>query len=169
MRRYLAAFCLLVTLLTLGDRPASANIIFNLTNVQFSDGGVATGSFITNDARTSLIDFNITTTGALAFNYTSATASSSSTALPFILVLNTPPTLDHIFELTFTNLTPTGSLITLGQFDSFEQTLTGRRTVTGGSVTVATTAVPEPSSLALASLGTLALFGHLLRRRRGRA
>ena len=36
---------------------------------------------------------------------TSATADSSSTSLPFILALNTPALLDHILQVTFTNLT----------------------------------------------------------------
>jgi hypothetical protein len=174
MRRLTAASCLMmaaVLMMTLSAGRASASIVFTLDNVLFSDGATATGTFTTDDALTSLLDFDITTTGALAYHYTSATASAASTSLPYILVLNTPPAFEHILQLTFDNLTPTGSLITIGDFDSFEQGPgAAPRTVTGGSVIVAAVpTVPEPSSLVLASLGALALVAGRTARRRRRA
>ena len=171
MRRLVLACCTFAAALTLASASAPANIIYTFSNVTFGDGGALTGSFITNDARTSLVDFDITTTGALAFHYTPLTASSSSTSLPTILVLNTPPGLDHILQVTFVNLTPTGSLIKLGTFDSFEQAAgIGRRDITGGSVILSTSrAVPEPSSFVLAGVGGILLLGGAVRRRLRRA
>jgi hypothetical protein len=169
MRRLLTAACLLVSAFCLGTSEASANIVFDLVGVTFSDGGTATGSFTANDALTTLIDFNIHTSpgSAIGFDYNTGTADGSSTSLPFILVLNNPPTLDNILQLTFANpLTPAGSPITIGTFDSFEEGPDNRRDVVAGSVVPETTAVPEPSTFVLAGLGGLALVGLALRRRR---
>jgi PEP-CTERM motif len=154
--------------LALGAVEARANHIFTLSDVTFDDGTLATGMFTTNNALTSLVTFDITTTnGAIAgFEYTPGTAGSSSTSLPGIIVLE-PSSLDHIIQLTFDgNLTLTGAPILIGQFDSFEQDSAGtHRAVVGGSV-VAAGAVPEPSSLALAGTAVLAGLGLWARRRR---
>ena len=103
--------------LALGAVEARADHVFTLSGVTFDDGGTATGTFTTNDALTSLVSFDITTSPGtnIGFEYTPATAGSSSTSLPFILVLDTPPALDNIIELTFTGLTAAGAPITIGQ------------------------------------------------------
>jgi hypothetical protein len=154
--------------LALGAVEARADHVFDLSNVTFDDGTLATGTFTTDNALTNLVTFDITTTsGAIAgFEYTPATAGSSSTSLPGIIVLE-PSNLDHIIELTFNGgLTLTGAPILIGQFDSFEQDSTNtHRAVVGGSV-VAAGAVPEPSSLALAGTAALAGLGLWARRRR---
>jgi hypothetical protein len=150
--------------LALGAAEVRASQVFNLSGVSFSDGGTATGTFTANDALTALLDFNITTSPGtgIGFHYTSfapATANGSSTSLPFILVLSTP-TLDNILQLTFTGLSAAGAPITLGINDSFEQTLTARRTVVEGRVVPATTAaVPEPSTLLPGIVAALAGLG----------
>jgi hypothetical protein len=149
---------------------ASANIVYGFSGVTFSDGGTLTGTFTTNDARTSLLDYDITTSANtnIGFHYTPGTSSSGSTSLPFIIVLNTPPALDHILEVTFNSpLAATGGTIKIGDFDSFEQGPMAagvRRTITAGSAV----AVPEPSTLALFGIGALGLLG-LRRIRAGRA
>jgi hypothetical protein len=155
--------------LALGAVEARANHVFNLSGVTFDDHTSATGTFTTNDALTSLVTFDITTTnGAIAgFEYTPTTAGSGSTSLPGIVVLE-PSSLAHIIELTFNDgLTLAGAPILIGQFDSFEQDSAGtHRAVTAGSV-IAAGAVPEPSSLALAGTAALAGLGlWALRRRR---
>jgi hypothetical protein len=153
--------------LALGAVEARADHVFTLSGVTFDDGGTATGTFTTNDALSSLVSFDIITSPGtnIGFEYTPATSDSSSTSLPFILVLNTPPALDNILELTFTNLTVAGSLITIGDNDSFEQTLSARRVVVSGQV-VSAAAVPEPSSLVTGSIAALAGLGICARRRR---
>ena len=153
--------------LALGAVEARADHIFTLSGVTFDDGGTATGTFTTNDALNSLVSFDITTSPGtnIGFEYTPTTSDSSSTALPFILVLNTPPALDNILELTFTNLTVAGAPITIGDADSFEQTLGARRVVVSGQV-VGSAAVPEPSSLLMGGVAALAGLGMWARRRR---
>jgi PEP-CTERM motif len=156
-----------VLVLALGAVEARADHVFSLSGVTFDDGGTATGTFTTNDALNSLVSFDITTSPGtnIGFEYTPATADSSSTSLPFILVLNTPPALDNILELTFTNLTAAGAPITIGTNDSFEQTLSARRVVVSGQV-VGAGAVPEPSSLVMGGVAALAGLGIWARRRR---
>jgi hypothetical protein len=145
----------LVTVLLVGAAEARADHVFALSGVTFDDGGTASGTFTTNDAIDSLVDYNITTSGGTltGFNYMSGNTVSFS-SLPNILVLETA-SLDHLIQLTFTGLTAAGAPITIGQFDSFEQDQTGtHRQVVAGSVVPA--AVPEPSSLALTGAAALA-------------
>ncbi len=146
---------------------ASANIIYTFSGVTFDDGGTLTGTFTTNDAITALIDFDITTSAGtgIGFHYTPATAGSSSTSLPAILVLSTA-TLDNILQVTFSGgLTATGAPILIGTADSFEQTTApARRDITAGSVIVAGS-VPEPATIGLLGMGVLGLLASIRRRR----
>jgi hypothetical protein len=112
-----------------------------------------------------LVNYDITTSGGTltGFDYTPGTTTSFS-SLPSILVVETA-SLDHLIQLTFTGLSVAGAPITIGQFDSFEQDPTGaHRQVVAGSVVG--TAVPEPSSFALAATAVLAGLGLWTRRRR---
>jgi hypothetical protein len=164
MKRFLSAVGIA---LFMAAGQASANIIFTFSGVTFSDGASLTGTFTTNDALTSLINYNITTSlGAIAgFNYTPATSISTSTSLPGIIVVETA-SLDHILEVTFNGgLKPAGASILIGQFDSFEQAGTANpvhRQITAGSAAPAAV-VPEPGTLLLLGAG-LAGVGALRRR-----
>jgi hypothetical protein len=168
MNHRYVSLCALALALALGAVEARADHVFTLSGVTFDDGTSATGTFATNDALTSLVSFDITTTtGAIAgFHYTPGTAGSGPTSLPTILVLE-PASLDHILQLTFNGgLTLAGAPILIGQFDSFEQDANNtHRQVTGGSVIVGT-AVPEPSSLLTGGIAALAGLGLWARRRR---
>jgi PEP-CTERM motif len=152
--------------IALGGVEARADHIFSLSGVTFDDGGTATGTFTTNDALNSLVSYDITTSGGTlaGFEYTPLTSISTPTSLPSILVVETA-SLDHILELTFSGLTAAGSPLTLGDNISFEQDPSGaHRLVTAGEVVAA--AVPEPSSLLLGGLASLAGLGMWARRRR---
>ena len=152
--------------LCLATGQASANILYTFAGATFDDGGTLAGTFTTNDAITNLLDFDVTTSpgAGIGFHYTPATAGSSSTSLPFVLVLSTP-TLDNILQVTFSGgLTPLGAPITIGTFDSFEQTTAARRDITAGAV-APSTSVPEPWTIGLVGIGVVALVIQVRRRR----
>jgi hypothetical protein len=154
----------LAAVLWLAAGQASANIVYTLS-AAFDDTGSLSGSFETNDARTALVDFDVTTSGgaAVGFHYTPGTADSFS-ALPPILVLETS-SLDHLLQVTFNGgLSPLGGPVLIGEFDSFEQSGTARREIVSGSAVVG--AVPEPATLGLLALGLLGVLCSVRRRER---
>ncbi|WP_337176144.1 hypothetical protein [Paludisphaera sp.] len=161
-----------LTALAFGASETRADLMFTLSGVTLDDGTLVTGTFTTNDALDSLLDFNLTTSDGTipGFNYTTATVGSGSTSLPFILVLSTASA-DRILQLTFDGgLTATGAPILIGQFDSFEQAgdvnPIPRREVVSGSVVAGTAVIPEPSSIALAASAAMAGLAFGARRRR---
>jgi hypothetical protein len=164
MRCFSSMGRVLVLALSLTASHAWADITYTFSGVTFSDGGTLNGTFTANDAINSVLNYNITTSPntGIGFTYTPATASSAPSALPFILVLNAPA-LSNILQVTFTNLLSTGAPITIGTFDSFEQTPAARRDIVTGSVIVA--AIPEPETYAMLLAG-LGLVGFMARRRK---
>ncbi|HVW64110.1 MAG TPA: PEP-CTERM sorting domain-containing protein [Nitrosospira sp.] len=160
MKRLIFIAALLGLTLTLAIGQASANVMYMFSGVTFADGGTLTGTFTTNDPITALVDFDITTSPGvgIGFHYTPATAGSSSTALPSILVLS-DASLDNILQVTLNSLSAAGSPITIGSFDSFEQTPLSHRDIVAGQVV----AVPEPKTYALLLVG-IGLLGWRMRR-----
>ena len=166
MKRLLAAVGMV---LLLAASQASANIIFTFSGVTLSDGGSLSGTMTTNDAANSLVDYDILTSGGVltGFHYTSVTAGSASSSLPFILVLE-PVSADPILQVTFSGgLTPLGAAILIGQFDSFEQVGTQKRPILAGLVAPAPT-VPEPGTLLLLGAAVIGVGVVALRRRQQR-
>jgi hypothetical protein len=165
-RRILSVVTILGLALSLAAGQASANILYTFAGVTFSDGGTLTGTFTTNDAITTLLNYDITTSPGIGigFEYTPATAPVSFSSLPSIIVVETAG-LDHLLQVTFNGgLTATGAPITIGNFDSFEQGTGGaRRVITAGR---ATPTVPEPGTLVLLSTSLAGLLGFGWRRQR---
>lgn len=155
-----------IAALAFGAAEARADQLFTLSGVLFDDGTAVTGTFTTNDALDALLDFDLTTVDGTitGLHYVPGAVDDSSTSLPFIIVLSTAGPF-RTFQLTLNGLTAAGAPITIGQFDSFEQTDAGRREIVEGSV-VGTAAIPEPSSAALAGSACLAALTFAARRRR---
>ena len=163
MKRLLS---ILGAVLSLAAWPAAANIVFTFDGAMFDDGGTLTGTFTTNDAITTLLDYDITTAGGTiaGFHYTPLTADFNASSLPAIIVVEPSDDNDPILQVTFTGLTSTGGTILIGNFDSFEQSGTTHRNITAGQATVGTTTVAEPSTALLLAISAAGLLAGLRRR-----
>jgi hypothetical protein len=157
---------------------ASANTVWDLTNVTFDDGPIvnhqattnaATGSF-TLDSNLDIVSWNITVTGtntAADFTFNSSDSDATLSA-DHKFILFTDSNLDPLLGLDFATAIPSGSgsPINLQAGSGFTQTLACGNYFGGqctnyhtGSITDAP-AVPEPSSLlfCVPALAGLAFF-----------
>ena len=173
----LAVATLIVALAGVGHQ-AEANIVFTIQDASMKDGdgndaGMLTGTFTTDDALTTLIDYNITATAASepvfsfpGFVYTPATSSLTAPFLPTYFRLDSSGG-DELRLYFSSALTAAGA--SLSTANSYEhEAAGGNRYLTGGSVTAFNGSVPEPSSIAM--LGTASVFGlGVLARRRRKA
>jgi hypothetical protein len=144
--------------------------LYDLSGVTFvtpggTAEGTATGTFTTNDARTALVTFDITTStvgGFPGFEYTPATAPIVGTdVMPFALGLGNGT---HALILEFNGgLTATGATTLGGSFEINNNASPTERFVASGSVV----AVPEPSSLLLGgvAVGVLTVVAYAGRKR----
>lgn len=151
--------------------PASADITFNLFNVSLltpagGPAGTLTGSFTTNNTRTTVTGYNIVASAFGSFGgytYTSANSGVTATILPTqYFQLDSAGSANEL-RLYFTApLTNAGA--TLNSTFSYEFETSGGSRSASGSVVAATAAVPEPAtwSLMLLGFGTL---GYAMRRR----
>jgi hypothetical protein len=165
----IAALLFTAQAIALGGREASANVIYDLSGVTFSNGGTATGTFTTNDAITALLTYDITTSmvgGFPGFEYTPTTAPDVTNGLPTGFSLSDSSS-THNLVLAFSGgLTATGAtLLTSGSFEtnSFSGLVLFRGVVSGSVV-----GVPEPSSLLLGGVaaGVLTVVAYAGRKRR---
>lgn len=159
--------------LSLSTLPAHADIRYDLSNVVLYSaptGGTAqgtlTGSFTTNDARSTLVAYNIVASPFSSFpgfTYTPATAPLSASTLPSqYFQLDAPGGLFEL-RLYFTSaLTTSGA--TLNRTFSYESEASGGIRYAGGSIVAATAAVPELATWAMLVAGFGAV-GFAMRRR----
>jgi MYXO-CTERM domain-containing protein len=158
-----------VLALATGGREAKADHVFQLVDVTFGPpfGGTATGTFTTNDAITSLLNYDITTSsvaGYPGFEYTPATAPDVFNGLPNGFDLSDSNRGPHFLVLTFSGgLTATGATIIFPSYEENSNALFPfMRNIVSGSVV----GVPEPSSLVLGGLAAAAVLGLWAWRRR---
>jgi len=172
MRIFMAAAAATI----LATCPAQANITFNLSNVTFTSTaggsdvvGTLTGSFTTNDARSALIDYNLSSSaggGLPAFVYTPTTAPVSTQTLPsqFFQLNGGGTGLPELRVFFASGLTATGG--TILSTNSYESRgPLGFRYLNGSVVAASVAAVPEPATWGLMILG-FGLVGTGMRGRR---
>ena len=150
-------------------RPASANIIYNLSNVTLSTSasggapiGTLTGSFTTNDARSSIVSFNIQASGTgtfAGFTYVPANATVTASSLPSQYFQLDSTGSGNELRLYFSSpLTASGTTIST-TFSYEHEPSGGNRYPTGSIVAAASpvSSVPEPASFAALAAGLVGL------------
>ncbi len=159
------AFGLLCLLLP--AQKASANIIFSVSGINLSggSGGTLSGTFTTNDARTSIVSYDITAPGGVVgsftttgFEFIGSDSSVSFNGLPGNFRLDAT-TGGAELQLVFSTpgLGSTGD--TIGSNAYYHDGTGVNRTLSGSVSVAAGGSVPEPSTMALAGL---ALVGALV-------
>jgi hypothetical protein len=137
--------------LALATAPASANVVFDLSNVTLSDGGDMTGSITLANNLASIVDLSITVSADAALGYQQITYVDTDT-VSFQLPLNGFIRVDDAsgdeMQLAFSQITALGGVPSFFLNDSYDHQPTGgNRLVTGGSL------IPAPlSSLATTPL-----------------
>jgi hypothetical protein len=154
---------------TLCGGPASANVVFQLSDATLQYGGDLTGTITFNDALTAVTAVDVMApgpivAGAFTFEPMTYTDSASVIVLPNGAdILEADNGNGDSFLLTFANITASGS--TSFEQDSYEhQTDAGNRSVTGGSL-IPDAATPLPATLPLFA-GGLGMLGMFTRRRK---
>jgi hypothetical protein len=170
--RVVPLLAFVVTAVTMFAQPVSANpIVWTLEGITFADGGTATGNFTYNAATDTYSNWNISVTAGPSFTaYTYQPVVDTGflgihSDLQVDFVAFPPATSGRYIRLTFVGpLTDAGGAITLRtDLSGYEcNNCSVLRYITGGSVTTAPAAVPEPSTLVLSASGVL--IGGLIKR-----
>lgn len=178
MKNLLRASVLTVIALASTYAQSSAAIVYTLHDVQLKDmygaaAGTLTGSFTLNDARDSLLSANIVAPEAtgLTFNFAEVNYTEAGSVfqgfLPNSFRIDLSGSLYQL-QLAFASPLPTSgisNLITNGtSYD--HQWNAGNRLVTSGWVSASNGAVPEPSSIAMATVAAGAGLATAVRKRR---
>ncbi|WP_337175860.1 PEP-CTERM sorting domain-containing protein [Paludisphaera sp.] len=179
MRNLLRASVLTVLALASTAGRSSADIVFELRDVNLSfvgmDAGTLTGSFTTNDARTEVLSIDIQTEarsfGGGAWTFTAMHYDDSY--LPDASVNASPGLFEVVIgasseiRLNFNGgLNASGDSPIFANVSYETQPTGGNRVVSSGYVTATTAAaVPEPSSIAMGAVA-IGAAGLAVRRRR---
>jgi len=151
---------------------ASANAMYNLNGVTFSDGATASGSFTINTALNALVSWSINITGSNInspnspnYNYTSTPSDSSTFTISATEISFAAPGFSEYLVLYFTSsLGGPGPINFVTGNSSVDCNSIGTcGGLTAGNVSMAT---PEPASLLLATPMLLVLGAILYRRKR---
>jgi hypothetical protein len=167
---FFARLALCIALMTGALAAHATPITYNLSGVTFSDGTLATGSFVYDIDTGKSSGFNINTTAGIltAFNWSTANSGlytgGGSGPNNFILMTFAGT---RVFNFSFVNpLTNAGGTTLLNIASTYEcYNCNPYRRVTAGSVTSLATAVPEPGTLALMLPLLGALVGAARRRK----
>jgi hypothetical protein len=143
---------------------ALADIRWDLTNVKFSNGDIATGFFTTNTALNAINSFNIVVSGpALAYDFTAVKAAGSY--LPTHVGFGDQPFTSYIDLVFASPMTSSGATVALASGLLCAPSAHCASLNSGATLVDPPAAVPEPASILLLST-VVAFWGIKLRRRR---
>lgn len=153
--------------------PASANLMFDLSDATLQYGGELTGSITLSDDLAQVLDFNISTPDAdgapgfhfNAYTYSNVAGALVSSSLPYQYIRIDEPG-GYELQFAFSQFTTAGVTFYTNGSSSDHTSAAGNRIITGGGFVPATASadVPEPASWTLALAG-LGLIGFGMKRR----
>jgi hypothetical protein len=156
---------LIAAALALASGPASANVVFDLSDVTLQGGGEMTGSITLSDNLATVVDLNITVPAAVLFGFPfnlftyTAAADVITAQLPINAFIRADAPNGNEMQLDFTQITNAGvaSFFLNNSYDN--QPSGGTRLVTGGSLVPAADLVADVDPVPLPATWTLMLVG----------